>query len=151
MILNAQGEKVTSLDIPLYYCAGVTITIPGNSVIIGMNTLGDANAYGFKLKEIKIGEAENVRGTILDFNKTEDGLGYRRIGNLVYISYGKKFEQTNVVIPPIIDNATVISIEDAAFDGNEVIESVIIPDTVIVIGERAFRSRSEERRVGKEC
>ena len=47
---------------------------------------------------------------------------------------------TTLVIPSEINGARVIAISDSAFFGRELISVVVIPDSVITIGNSAFRS-----------
>ncbi len=51
---------------------------------------------------------------------------------------GYKGTGTKVVIPNKIDGKTVESIDDSAFENNTKIESVVIPESVILIGDGAF-------------
>ncbi len=44
----------------------------------------------------------------------------------------------NIIIPALIDDLPVLSIEDSAFYGNSDIETVVIPYTVIKIGNQSF-------------
>ena len=69
----------------------------------------------------------------LTFSKTGDGKGYS------VIDLGK-CKDTTVVIPAYYNDLPVIKIESNAFEGEEKIESVFIPDTVIAIGSSAFDS-----------
>ena len=69
----------------------------------------------------------------LTFSKTGDGKGYS------VIDLGK-CKDTTVVIPAYYNDLPVIKIESNAFEGEEKIESVFIPDTVTAIGSSAFDS-----------
>ena len=54
-----------------------------------------------------------------------------------YIIKKYKAKDLNVVIPETIDDKPVVAIGDMAFKGKE-IEEVVIPESIIAIGERAF-------------
>ena len=66
------------------------------------------------------------------YSETDDG----------YIIAGKLGQTlpSAVVIPAEKDGKAVVEIADAAFEGQEAITTVIIPDSVKVIGARAFRN-----------
>lgn len=49
----------------------------------------------------------------------------------------------DLIIPDNIDNLPVTSIADTAFEGNDIITSCTIPDSVEVIGAKAFRACSK--------
>jgi|LGOV01.1.fsa_nt_gb nitrogen fixation protein len=68
---------------------------------------------------------------------TEDGLQFNKITGEISSYNGTA---TSLVIPSEIDGVAVISIGKSAFDGNRIITSVTIPDSVITIKERAFAS-----------
>ena len=67
----------------------------------------------------------------LKFQLNEDGKSYS-----VYSNY--KPNDTSIVIPDRFEGLPVTRIRDFAFNGNKVIESITIPDSVISIGIYAF-------------
>lgn len=66
-----------------------------------------------------------------------DDFQYSISDNVVYIK-GYLGNESKLVIPEKIDGKWVISISDEAFNKNNTIESVYIPDNVKYIGEYAF-------------
>lgn len=66
-----------------------------------------------------------------------DDFQYSISDNAVYIK-GYLGNESNLVIPEKIEEKWVISISDEAFNKNNTIESVYIPDSVKYIGEYAF-------------
>ncbi len=51
---------------------------------------------------------------------------------------GYRGTNVDIVVPNVINNASVTSIDKNAFRGNKTIESVVLPDAVTAIGEYAF-------------
>lgn len=76
--------------------------------------------------------------THLNFKLNVDNQTYSVAGN-------KKCEDRYVAIPSTYEGLPVVSIEEGAFYGNKSIMSVIIPNSVTSIGERAFADSSCHR------
>lgn len=56
-------------------------------------------------------------------------------------------DATNVIVPEEVDGRKVIAVGQHAFQDNSLIESVILPDTVTIIGSEAFHNCSNLREV----
>ena len=48
----------------------------------------------------------------------------------------------SVVIPEVVDGKTVTQIGEGAFEENTALESIDLPDTITIIGKRAFKGCS---------
>jgi len=70
--------------------------------------------------------------------KPSEGLEYEIRGNTAWIIGIGECEDTFIVIPKKIEGKEVIAIDTNAFNGNESITGVIMPDTVITVGGYAF-------------
>mgnify|MGYP002230652079 CR=1 FL=1 len=68
-----------------------------------------------------------------------DGLMYR-ISNTTASVLGLEDTLKEVVIPAKVDGRSVISIENCAFDGETSIRKVVIPSSVVALGNHAFRN-----------
>lgn len=66
------------------------------------------------------------------FSLNADGATYAVVG------IGKDFSGTKVTIPTSFNGKAITAIEARAFDNNDMIVSVVIPEGVISIGEHAF-------------
>ena len=71
-------------------------------------------------------------------NKIElDGVVYEKTDDgLVIVSYSGT--EASVTIPETVEGLTVIKVGASAFEGNTTLTSIDLPDTIQVIGERAF-------------
>ena len=74
-----------------------------------------------------------------DSLQTYDGLMYR-ISNTTASVLGLEDTLKEVVIPAKVDGRSVISIENCAFDGETSIRKVVIPSSVVALGNHAFRN-----------
>lgn len=74
-----------------------------------------------------------------DSLQTYDGLMYR-ISNTTASVLGLEDTLKEVVIPAKVDGRSVISIENCAFDGETSIRKVVIPSSVVTLGNHAFRN-----------
>ena len=75
---------------------------------------------------------------------TPDGFDWHKDGNVIWI-LGYTGTATAVRIPDRINNLPVVRISDGAFepgDGNTMITSVVVPNTVTTIGRMAFQNQS---------
>ena len=74
-----------------------------------------------------------------DSLQTYDGLMYR-ISDTTASVLGLEDTLKEVVIPAKVDVRSVISIENCAFDGETSIRKVVIPSSVVALGNHAFRN-----------
>ena len=71
----------------------------------------------------------------------ENGIRYHSIGynNVTVVGFGISSDRAVVKIPTMISNGSIVSaISDMAFEKNNTIEEIVLPDTIVRIGERAF-------------
>ena len=76
----------------------------------------------------------------------ECGMMITPVGEFLFTSLGNNTwrldkytgSRTNVYIPSMYNNGTVIEINEEAFSGNTSMQTLVIPDTVTSIGARAF-------------
>ena len=71
----------------------------------------------------------------------ENGVRYNRIGDCkaAVVGFGIDMDQREVVIPTITKNGyRVVWVAQSAFEKNQTIESIVLPDTISLIGEKAF-------------
>lgn len=66
-----------------------------------------------------------------------DGVQYEITGNTAEI-IGYVGTATNLTIPETVNDATVIRVGEAAFEGNTTLTSIDLPDSITTIGRRAF-------------
>ena len=89
-----------------------------------------------------------TRFSIFAFAETAQSSGdftYEVKGNGTATITGYSGEQTDIILPNMIDGYTITSIGDLAFYSEEIQEeaiSVTIPDSVVSIGEKAFWNRN---------
>ena len=132
-------------DCPLEY-----VTIPKSVVRMGSRAFDGAAVVGCQASEKPAGWADDWAGGAsvywgvdsLSASK-QDGIHY------VIVNYGDSkmavvtgVDETviDLVIPSAVDDATVTGIANSAFTGNKAIQSIVIPDTVSLIGSDAFYS-----------
>lgn len=108
--------------------------LPGTYTLVYKFAVDNAVAKNYETKEI------SVTMTIVD-NPTlaTEGLKFGLMSNGNYYVSGYTGTDTAVIIPSTYEGAPVSAIAYGAFDGNTEIEYVRVPDSVIAIGQAAFR------------
>ena len=83
----------------------------------------------------------------------ENGIRYNRIGDCkaAVAGFGIDMDHKEVIIPTTTKNGyRVIWVMPNAFEKNQTIESIVLPDTISLIGEKAFYKCSNLKHVRVE-
>jgi hypothetical protein len=67
-----------------------------------------------------------------------DEVVYKKVSDTRAIVIGYNGSSANVVVQEIVEGATVAEIGESAFEGNTTLVSIDLPDTIEIIGKRAF-------------
>lgn len=102
-----------------------------------------------KLKSFMLGMMLLVTASASAYDFTVDGKYYNIVdlqGLTCEITYGDEKYTDDIVIPEYVEydgnTLTVVSVGDSAFAGCDYLASVVIPNSVTVIGIRAFNGAS---------
>ncbi len=117
------GNNVTTIDDNVFYaCFEIaSITIPAN-----VETIAPTAFNNFHIRSIIVSE-ENP-----NYSTDEYGVLFNK-DKTILVRYPRANRSTEYTIPD-----SVITINEHAFNGNELLEFVKIPDSVITINEHAF-------------
>lgn len=145
-----QGEEIDlkGAELKVYYSDDTTKNITDGYVVKGY----DANKLGKQTVTISYSENNYTKSTTLDImvcGHTDTGLVYLYMDNtedriqvLGYIGEG-----ASITIPSTIDGANVVKIADNAFEGNEVLSSITISDSITDLGSHSFKDCKNLERV----
>lgn len=109
---------------------------PDSMLLINENAFFEC----FSLSKLDVSDNTYVMSnnalSLLSETESENYNGFLYSGNTITGYVG---EDTDIIIPDIINGETITTIAESAFAGNTAITSVTIPDTVTTIGNYAFK------------
>ena len=139
---NAVGYKIyRSLTFSGGY--SVVATIEDGTVVEYTDTdLTTGTTYYYILKAVAptgtlSAYSAKVEAVPVDTSIELDGILYEVYGDGVQV-IGYTEAASSVVIPETVNDLTVVAIGESAFEGNTTLVSIDLPDTIEVIGKRAF-------------
>ena len=70
----------------------------------------------------------------------EDGVVYVKLTQNTVAIQSYSGNATSLAIPETVNGCTVTAVGACAFEGNQILESIDLPDTITVIGNKAFKN-----------
>jgi len=145
-------DGVTSIGVDCFYkCESlVSVTVPASVVEIGYNEDKQRHAFAETAEDFEL--IVDAGSHAMEY-AVAYGVAYRlnamEYGDFLYLSnesgatiMGYTGSEASVTVPETINELTVTEIGDGAFEGNTTLEAIDLPDSITVIGVKAFANCS---------
>jgi len=111
----------------------VELTVNGETVTIPVSFWNDERIYGIEVGSLYT----HVNG--MQFEAVEDYGDYGLSGMLLWGRSNPNDQTAELTVPDTVEGKPVVAIKEDAFNGDEYLETIHLPDTIEVIGARAFK------------